>query len=292
MITLDPGQCVHKLFVTHHETHPPARHVVALAHREELNRNIPRTSDLHDRWRLESIEANICIGQVMHHQDIVLLGERHNPLKKIQLDTLCRGITREAQNNHLRLWNRLTDVALEFLEEINPAAHPKRLNAGPGDDGAIDMNWIAGIGHQDGIPGIERSQHQVGEPLLRTDRDNRLRFRIQADVVSALVPITNRPAQTRNALGHRIAMGMFFFGRLDEFLDNMTRRGAIGITHAHINNVLTASTGGHLQFPGNVEHIGGESLDAGKWLHGGQDGRAHGWENLNFNRAQDLQKTA
>jgi hypothetical protein len=42
----------------------------------------------------------------------------------------------------------------------------------------------------------------------------------------------------------------------------MRRSGAIGIAHAHIDNVLTAAPGGELKLGGNVEDVRGKSVNA------------------------------
>ena len=103
VVTLDSGKRVDQFFIAHHESDPPACHVVTLTHGEKLNRNVARTRDLHDRGRLEPIETNIRVGEIVNHQNIVLLGQSDNPLKKIILNALRGRIAGKAQNNHLGL---------------------------------------------------------------------------------------------------------------------------------------------------------------------------------------------
>src|SRR5690606_8138743 len=91
---------------------------------------------------------------------------------------------------------------------------------------------------------------------------------IELDRVAALVPIANGLAQARNTLRYRIPVGGGPAGGLDQLVDDVLGRGAVGVAHRHVDDVLPAPPGGHLELAGNVEHVRGQTLDAGELPHG------------------------
>src|SRR5690606_974361 len=135
-------------------------------------------------------------------------------------------------------------------------------DVGAGDDRPIDVDGIAGIGHQHGVAAVERGQHQVGQAFFRADGDNGFAVGIELDRVAALVPIANGLAQARNTLRYRIPVGGGPAGGLDQLVDDVLGRGAVGVAHRHVDDVLPAPPGGHLELAGNVEHVRGQTLDA------------------------------
>ncbi len=195
------------------------------------------------------------------------LASVNHALEEIELDTLRGRIARKAEDHHSRLRQRLADRALELGEEVHAAVHAHRADVGAGDDRAIDVNRIARVWHQHGVTAIERGEHQVRQSFLRADRDDRLGVRIELDTVSLLVPGRDRAPQPRNAFRYRIAVRVLALHRLDQLVDDMTRRRAIRIAHAHVDDVLAAPTRSHLQLTGDVEDVRGQALDARKLGH-------------------------
>ncbi len=118
---------VDEVLVADHEADAPARHVVALRHREELDRDVARAFDLHDRRRLPAVERDVRIREIVHDVDAVLAGERDDLLEERQLDALRRRIRREVDDEHLRLRKAHLDRLLELGEEIDV-----RASSGPG----------------------------------------------------------------------------------------------------------------------------------------------------------------
>ena len=55
---------------------------------------------------------------------------------------------------------------------------------------------------------------------------------------------------------------------LDELVDDVLGRGAVGIAHAEVDDVFAAAAGGDLHFAGDVEDVGGQTLNAGELFHG------------------------
>ncbi len=52
--------------------------------------------------------------------------------------------------------------------------------------------------------------------------------------------------------------------RFAEFGNDVRRRGAIGITHRHVDDVFAAPACGHLELGGNVEDVGRKTINARK----------------------------
>ncbi|MCY1183139.1 hypothetical protein D9M73_237390 [compost metagenome] len=59
-------------------------------------------------------------------------------------------------------------------------------------------------------------------------------------------------------------MGVFTLGDLYQLLDDVRRGGAIGVAHAQVDDVLATTAGSHLELGGDVEDVGGETIDARK----------------------------
>jgi len=55
--------------------------------------------------------------------------------------------------------------------------------------------------------------------------------------------------------------------RFDELVDDMRGRGAVGIAHAEVDDVLAATAGLHLEFGGDVENTaeGDRCVRTGFW---------------------------
>lgn len=139
----------------------------------------------------------------MHHQDVVFLGQGHHALEERQVDALGGRVAGEAQHHHLGLRNRLAHGALEFLEEVHARRHAHGADVGAGDDRAVDVDRVAGVGHQHGIATVQGGQHQVRQAFLGADGDDGFGIGIELDRVAALVPVTDGLAQARDALGYQ-----------------------------------------------------------------------------------------
>ena len=198
----------------------------------------------------------------MHHQHVVLLGQRDHAFEEIQLHALRGRIRRKAEDHHLRLGNALADAALELGEKIDARRHRDRANLRAGNHRAIDVNGVTGIGHQHRITAVQRRQHQVRQAFLRADGDDGLAVRIDIHVVALAVPARNGATQARDALGCRIAVRVRPLRHRAQLLHDMRRRGAIGVAHAEVDDVLAAATRRHLQLGGDVEYVRGKTFDA------------------------------
>ena len=99
-------------------------------------------------------------------------------------------------------------------------------------------------------------------PFLGADGDDRLGLGIELDAPASLIPLADRAPQARNAAGHGVAVGVRPLHGFDELVDDVPGRGAVGIAHSEVDDVLPAPAGGHLELGGDVEDVRREALDA------------------------------
>ncbi|MCY1525856.1 hypothetical protein D9M68_608530 [compost metagenome] len=111
---------------------------------------------------------------------------------------------------------------------------------------------------------VEGGEHQVRQAFLGTDGDDGFAFRIDLHGVAVAVPVRDGPAQARNAARGGVAVGVLALGDGAELVDDVLRSRAVGVAHAEVDDVLAAAAGGHLQFGGDVENVGGKAVDARK----------------------------
>ena len=146
-------------------------------------------------------------------------------------------------------------------KKSTPARHAHRADVGAGDDRAVDVDRIARdwarapCRRGPGTASI-RCARPSFEPMVTIAS----RVRVELDAVAALVPGADRAAQPRNALRHRVAVGVVTLRRLDQLRDDVLGRGAVGVAHAHVDDVLARAARRHLQLVGDVEDVRGRRL--------------------------------
>ncbi|MCY1441564.1 hypothetical protein D9M71_578830 [compost metagenome] len=200
----------------------------------------------------------------MDHQDLVLLGQGHHALEEIQLHTLGGGIGGEADDHHLRLRNAFANRPFQLGEEVHAGHQGHRAHLGAGDHRAVDVDRVAGVGYEHGVAMVQGGEHQVRQAFLGADGDDGFGFRIDLHVVTVLVPARDGSAQAWNAAGSGVSVGVFTLGDLHELFHDVRRGGAVGVAHGEVDDVLAATACGHLEFSGDVEDVGGETIDARK----------------------------
>ncbi len=267
VVALDARQGGAQALVADHEAHPPARHVVALGQGEEFHRHVLGALHLHDGGGLVAVEDDVGVGDVVHHQDAVLLRHGHHLLEEFEFHALGGGVGREVQDEHLRLRPMVADGRFHFLEEVHPRRHRDVADVRAGDDRAVDVDGVAGVGHQHDVAPVQGRQRQVGDAFLGADGDDGLLLRVEVHAVAGLVPVADGLAQAWDALRQRVAVGVAAPGGLDHLFDDVRRRGLVRIAHAEVDDVLAPPPGGHLQVAGDVEDVGRQPLDSRKFFH-------------------------
>ncbi len=102
----------------------------------------------------------------------------------------------------------------------------------------------------------------VGKAFLGPQRGNDLGLGIELDAKAALVIGRLGPAQARNALGSRIAIGARLADRLNQLVDDVLGRWQVGIAHAQIDDVGSAGARLAFQAVDLGEYVRRQALDA------------------------------
>ncbi len=213
------------LAVADGEADPPARHVVALRQREELDADVLRARHLQEARRLVAVEDEVGVGEVVHDQQLVLARELDDALEEGEVDDLGGRVVREVEDQQLRL--RPASAA--------PPRAGARGSPRPGCSGIerrsppamiTEYWWIGyvGLGHEDDVAGAEHGERQVPDAFLRADRDDRLARRDRARRRSAACTSRrSRPAACR-CRATPSSGGSAAWRRLDQLLHDVRRR--------------------------------------------------------------------
>ena len=267
VIAFHAPQRVHQIAVADHVTHAPTGHVVAFRHGEKFNSDFFRTRHFEYRRRAVAVKHDIGVGQIMHHVNIVFTRDRNQPLEKGQVNALRGRVAGEIDNQHLRLGIAVADGFFQFVKKIDVGLHRHVANVGARNHRPVNMNRVAGVGHQHHVAALQCRQRQMRDAFFGTNRDNRFGIGIQLNVVTRLIPVADRLAKAMDALGHRIAVRIGTLYGFDQLIDDMPWRGAVGIAHAEVDDIFAAPPCRELQFTGNVKHIRRQPFDAGKLFH-------------------------
>src|SRR6516225_1218925 len=133
---------------------------------------------------------------------------------------------------------------------------------GPSHDEAKGVDRIAGVWNENDVAGRGDRLREVGETLLRSQRDNDFALGVEFDVETAPVICGAGAPQSRDSTRYRISMGPRVLHGFDEFGDDVRRGRTIGIAHAEIDNVAPGGPRLGLQRIDLAEDIRGKALDA------------------------------
>jgi len=102
-VGLDAGQGGDHAGVAADEPHPPARHVVRLRQREDLDADVLRPGHREEGRRLVAVEREVGVREVVDHHQAVLARELHDLHEEVALDAHGRRVVRERQDQQLGL---------------------------------------------------------------------------------------------------------------------------------------------------------------------------------------------
>ena len=167
-VALDARERADQVAVADHEADAPAGHVVALRQGEELDRDVLRARHLHDRRRLVAVEDDVGIGEVVHDDRCrARAAERDDALEEVA----GRRTARSDSPGKLRIsifgfGSHARGSLLELGEEVDAGSciGTERMSRA-GDDRAVDVDRIAGIGHQHRVAAVERGEAAGGRCL-------------------------------------------------------------------------------------------------------------------------------
>ena len=158
--------------------------------------------------------------------------------------------------------------ALERAEKGGVGLDRHRADGAAGHQEAEGVDRIGRIGHEDDVARRGDRLRHVGEALLRAERRDDLGFGIELHAEAARVVGGLRAAQTRYALGRRIAVGARLADGFLELLDDMRGRRQVGIAHAEIDDIGAGVARRRLGPVDLLEHVRRQPADAVKFFHG------------------------
>ena len=215
-----------------------------------------------------AVEIDLGIGEVGQDPDALALAEVDDRAVEIEIDDLRRRVRRVVQHQRQRLRHRVLHRALERRQEFGErraARHRDVAHRAAGDDEAVGMDRIARVGHQHDVARRGDRLREIGQALLRAQRDDDLALGIELDVEAALVIGRLRLAQAGDAARRRIAVGARVGGGLDQLGDDVRRGRQVGIAHAEIDHVLAGGAGACLHGVHFREDVGRQALQAVKF---------------------------
>ena len=112
------------------------------------------------------------------------------------------------------------------------------MEPGARQKGAVAEDGIAGIRHQNHIPGIRQRQGDVGKALLGSQKRHHLPIRIDGHPVPPLIPYSHRLVKLIQ-IPDGIDIIFSVTGRFRQRPDNMRCRRDIGSADAKINHFFS-----------------------------------------------------
>ncbi len=266
-VAFEAGEGVHEDGVADHEADAPAGHVVALGEGEELDGDVFGAGDLKDAGGLVAVEGDVGVGEIVDEVEAVLAGELDEAREKGQLDALGGRVRREVDDQRLGARGHAWDQVFELREEGLLVVDGDADDVGSRNDGAVDVDGVAGVGDQDGVARVEDGEAEMGDALFGADGDDGLAVGVEIDVVAGLVPVADGLAQAGDALGDGVAMGDGLLRGLNHLVNDVFGRGAVGVAHAEVDDVFSAAARGDLHLPGDVKDVRREALNTAELFH-------------------------
>ena len=198
-----------------------------------------------------------------------ILAQRNEPLEEPELHALRGRVGRKVQDQQSGSRLHARQIVLQPFEHrlCGAAVHRNALHLRACDHRPKNVDGIAGIRHRNCIFVIEHSKAEVRNAFLRADRNDRLGLGIEVHVISRLVPVADGSPEPRNTAGQRVAMRRRALCRLDQLVDNVLRRGAIGVAHPEVDDVLAPLACRGLQLACDVEDIRRQPCQPSKFFH-------------------------
>ena len=129
----------------------------------------------------------------MHNVDAVFPRNAYDVLEKIEVHALRRRITREIEQQHLRARPGISDRIIQFVKKVDVRTYRNMADIRTCDYKAVGMNGVSRIRYQYGITTLNGGHGEVGQSLLRADRDDGLGFGIEFDAVALSIPGADSP---------------------------------------------------------------------------------------------------
>lgn len=115
---------------------------------------------------MESVEDNVGVGEIVDEIDLMLPAKIDDALEECEVDTLRSGICREIEDQHFGARIHQGDGFFEFGQKAVGVVDGNAANVCAGDHRAVDVDRVAGVGHQNDVALIEGRKAEVRDALL------------------------------------------------------------------------------------------------------------------------------
>ena len=237
VIALDRLERGQHVAVASREADPPAGHVVALGHRRELAADALGPLHRQEARRLVAVEADVAVGEVVDHEEAVLLRQGDDLLEERLLHHGCRRVVRVVEHQDLGPGIQAFADPCDVGQKRVRLANVERDHVGRSQRNRVDMDRETGRGDERGVAGAEQGQAHVAEPFLRPDRGNDLVVGVEVDAEPGLVPLRDLLAQVVDPGGDAVPVVTRVVGGLAELLDDPLAGRVSGIPHPEVDHV-------------------------------------------------------
>ena len=117
------------------------------------------------------------------------------------------GVRREVDDERLGARGHARDQVFKLGEKLLAVVDGDADDVGAGDDRAVDVDGIAGVGHEHGVARVENGEAEVGDALLGADGDDGLGVGVEVDVVAASCTSCRWPCAGAECRGRRSSDG-------------------------------------------------------------------------------------
>ena len=148
VISLDRLERTQHVAIAGGEAHAPAGHVVALGHRREFAADALGPFDRQETRRLISVEADVAIGEVVNHEEAVLLGKGDDLFKKRPVHDGRRRVVRIVDDQDLGPGVKTLASPSDVRQKARPVPHIERNDVGGSQGDGMDVDRKAGRGHE------------------------------------------------------------------------------------------------------------------------------------------------
>ncbi len=220
-VGLEPRKRRQRRCVAEREAHTPTGHRERLGERVRLDRDVRGAGNLKDRRRLVPVERDVCVGEVVHDERLVLACQRYEPFHEAEVDHARRRVVGERDDEHTRARTRVCERIREPVVEIVVAPAELDLDhARSCEDGREEVDRVRRRGHDRRVARLNEHPHQMREPFLGADRGDRLRLGIELDAEPVPVEVADRLAQLRDAAAGGVPVVVGLRGCLGQLLDH------------------------------------------------------------------------
>ena len=247
-VALNPRQRRDHLRVAQAVTHPPARHVVALRHGKDLDRDLLGAIHLQNAGRTVTVETKVGIREIVDDHGAVRSRQPHHFAHEIQVHAHRGRIVREANQQHLGLPRRRAIEAFERVQERRRVRHRQLLRAPFRHNHAVLMDRVRRVRRNHHIARTHGGEQQVGQRILGADGDDGVALRVQLHAVISEIALGDFLAQLGNSARLRVAMVARVACGLHQFRNHHARRSPIRVAHPQVDDVDLgrARLGAHL----------------------------------------------